>query len=47
VLLSPNIAINDPNAWLLNDHWGLQIARLVVGGKYIEFKEDYGPLYRQ
>ena len=47
VLLSPNIAINDPNAWLLNDHWGLQIARLVSGGKYIDVKEDYGPLYRQ
>jgi len=29
ILLSPNIAINDPNAWLLNNHWGLQIARLV------------------
>ena len=47
VLLSPNIAINDPNAWLLNDHWGLQIARLVVGGKYIDIKDDYGPLWRQ
>jgi pimeloyl-ACP methyl ester carboxylesterase len=31
VLLSPNIAINDPNAWLLNNHWGLQIAHLVTG----------------
>lgn len=31
ILLSPNIAINDPNAWLLNNHWGLQIARLVKG----------------
>ncbi len=31
VLLSPNIAINDPNAWLLNNHWGLQIARLIKG----------------
>lgn len=29
VLYSPNIAINDPNAWILNNHWGLQIARLV------------------
>lgn len=47
VLLSPNIAINDPNAWLLNDPWGLQIARLVSGGKYIESKEDYGPLWRE
>lgn len=32
--LSPNIAINDPAAFLLNDPWGLQIARLVLGGKY-------------
>lgn len=47
VLLSPNIAINDPNAWLLNDHWGLQIARMVSGGKYIDIKEDYGPMWRQ
>jgi len=31
ILLSPNIEINDPNAWLLNNHWGLQIARLVKG----------------
>jgi len=31
ILLSPNIAINDPNAWLLNNHWGLQIARLIKG----------------
>ena len=32
--LSPNIAINDPAAFLLNNPWGLQIARLVMGGKY-------------
>ncbi len=31
ILLSPNIEINDPNAWMLNNHWGLQIARLVKG----------------
>ncbi|MEI9807126.1 MAG: alpha/beta fold hydrolase [Bacteroidota bacterium] len=35
ILLSPNIAINDANAWLLNNHWGLQIAHLVKG-KYNE-----------
>ncbi|MCU0380340.1 MAG: alpha/beta hydrolase [Chitinophagaceae bacterium] len=29
VLLSPNIEINDPNAFLLNNPWGLQLARLV------------------
>ena len=34
ILYSPNIEINDPNAWLLNNPWGLQIARLVKGGKY-------------
>ena len=35
ILLSPNIAINDPNAPLLNNPWGLQIARMVKGSKYI------------
>jgi esterase/lipase len=33
VLYSPNIEINDPNAWLLNDPWGLQIARIVKKSK--------------
>jgi len=32
VLMSPNIAINDSKAWLLNNPWGLQIARQVTGG---------------
>lgn len=32
--LSPNIAINDPAAFLLNNPWGLYIARGVMGGKY-------------
>jgi esterase/lipase len=32
--LSPNIRINNPAAFLLNDPWGLQIARMVKGGKY-------------
>lgn len=31
IMLSPNIAINDPNAWLLNNPWGLQIAHMVTG----------------
>lgn len=34
VLYSPNIAIKDSNAWILNNHWGLQIARLVKGSKF-------------
>ena len=31
IMMSPNIAINDRNAWMLNNHWGLQIANLVEG----------------
>lgn len=31
IMMSPNIAINDRNAWLLNNRWGLQIAHIVVG----------------
>jgi hypothetical protein len=45
--MSPNIAINDPSAWLLDDPWGLQIAHLVTGSDYIVSKDDYGPLYKQ
>jgi esterase/lipase len=32
--LSPNIAINNDAAFLLNDPWGLYIARMVVGDRY-------------
>ncbi len=45
ILLSPNIAINDPNAWLLNNHWGLQIARMVKG-KYNKAR-DSSAIYAQ
>jgi hypothetical protein len=37
--MSPNIAINDPSAWILNKHWGLQIARMVTGSNYIDSKD--------
>lgn len=40
VLLSPNIAINDPNAWLSNNPWGLQIARLVLKSDYVITKDQ-------
>ena len=40
ILYSPNIAINDPNAWLINNPWGLQIARLVKGSNYNIIKAD-------
>ncbi len=45
ILLSPNIAINDPNAWLLNNPWGLQIAQLVKG-KY-NTSSDTTAIYKQ
>ncbi len=53
ILLSPNIAINDRNAWLLNNPWGLQIARLVKGSKFNiiikdnpEYKKYWNDKYR-
>ena len=46
ILYSPNIAINDPNAWILNNPWGLQIARLVKGGKH-NIPQDTRPIYKQ
>lgn len=46
VLLSPNVAIKDPNAWLLNNPWGLQIARMVKGGNYVVAK-DTRPVYKR
>ncbi len=47
ILLSPNIAIHDPNAWVLNNHWGLMIARKVNGGPYLKSPHDWGPKFRQ
>jgi pimeloyl-ACP methyl ester carboxylesterase len=41
LLLSPNIAINDPLAWVANNHWGLQIAHLVKG-KYNTSRDTAG-----
>ncbi len=35
---SPNMAINDPAAFLLNDPWGLQIAKLTFGGNFRSFE---------
>lgn len=45
ILLSPNIAINDGAAWMLNNHWGLQIAKLIKGS-HIHAK-DTSALYKQ
>ena len=47
VMYSPNIEINNPAAPLLNNPWGLQIARFVKGGNYAEipFKNNEYPKY--
>jgi esterase/lipase len=53
ILYSPNIAINDPNAWILNNPWGLQIARLVkrsrlntAANNTPEYKQYWNKQYR-
>ena len=46
LLLSPNISINDPNAWMLNNHWGLQLARMVKKSDY-NVSEDDRPAYKK
>ena len=44
ILYSPNIAIKDSKAFLLNNPWGLQISRLVIGSNYFDPKDDR-PIY--
>lgn len=46
ILYSPNIAINDPAAPLLNNPWGLQIARIVKGSNYLT-PPDTRAIYKQ
>ncbi len=46
ILYSPNIAIFDGNATLLNNPWGLQIARMVKKSNYND-PEDMRPIYKQ
>lgn len=31
IMMSPNISLHDPRAWLLNNRWGLQIAKIIKG----------------
>ena len=40
IMLSPNIKINNPAAFLLSKPWGLQIGRRVAGGKYRYINEN-------
>ena len=46
VLMSPNIAIDNSAAFLLNNPWGLKIARAVVGSHYV-ISKDARPIYKQ
>ncbi len=46
LLMSPNIAINNDKAYLLNNPWGLNIAKLVTGSDYNIAKDDR-PVYKQ
>ena len=41
ILYSPNIRINNGAAFLLSKPWGLQIGRMVVGGKYRVTNDDF------
>lgn len=34
ILYSPNVDLHDPRSFLLIQHWGLQLARIIVGSKY-------------
>jgi pimeloyl-ACP methyl ester carboxylesterase len=40
LLMSPNIAINNDKAWLLNNPWGLQIAKAVQGSDHVLSKDQ-------
>jgi pimeloyl-ACP methyl ester carboxylesterase len=46
ILYSPNIAINDPFAWIINNPWGLQVARMVKGSRY-NIVTGKLPIYKQ
>ncbi len=46
VLYSPNIAINDKNAWVINNPWGLQVARMVKGSDFNTARNNT-PEYKQ
>jgi len=46
VLMSPNIAINNSNAYLLNNPWGLQLAKLITGDAYVNSK-DQRPIFKE
>ncbi len=46
ILLSPNIALNEDQAWLLNSPWGLKIAQTFLGSNYMR-AHDERAIYKQ
>jgi esterase/lipase len=46
IMMSPNVALHDDRAFILNNHWGLQIARLLTGSDNIT-ATDTSALYKQ
>ena len=46
ILMSPNIAIDNDKAYLLNNPWGLQIAHTITGSHFVTAK-DNRPIYKQ
>ncbi|MBV9961709.1 MAG: alpha/beta hydrolase [Parafilimonas sp.] len=46
IMMSPNVAIHDPRSFLLNNHWGLQIAQTLTGSNDIT-ATDTSALYKR
>lgn len=46
IMMSPNIALHDDRAFILNNHWGLQIAHLLTGRNDIT-STDTSAIYAQ
>ncbi|MEP6464755.1 MAG: alpha/beta fold hydrolase [Parafilimonas sp.] len=46
IMMSPNIAIHDNRSFLLNNPWGLQMARILTGSHYVT-ASDSSALYKQ
>ena len=46
VLMSPNIAINNDKAYLLNNHWGFQLAEMIIGNDHITARDDR-PVFKE
>lgn len=46
IMYSPNVTPVDPAATLLNEHWGRDIAKIVIGGNFRDV-EIFDPYYEQ